>query len=81
MSYECLQCESAWSHPESFFCSPECRDQFAAESDGPVRCDNCSREEETKAEAVAAGWVHIENDPEGYCWNQQGTCPACQNLG
>lgn len=79
-TYECLECEKEWAVEGSKFCSPACRDKFAVKSNGPVRCDNCEAETETIAEALAADWKDVHNTPEGSCWNQQGTCPACQNV-
>ena len=78
MNYECLQCETAEARHESYFCSQACRVAFAAQANGPVRCDECSNEVETKEEAEASGWIDVCDTPDGFCWNQQGLCPECQ---
>ena len=74
---ECGKC----SHPESHFCSPECRDEWAKTMAFVLECSGCYGAGEnytSKEQAVADGWTDIEDDPEGWTWNQIGLCPECK---
>jgi hypothetical protein len=74
----CLHCGVNPAAGESKFCTSTCLEAFAKTMPESISCSGCDQSADGIAEAIAAGWIDIERDPEGSSWNYLGFCPECQ---
>lgn len=70
----CIVCEKKLARRDSHYCSQKCQTKNLKRK-GPVQCMECMAETDTVAEAKAAGWVNVTEDPEGISYNYSGWCP------